>query len=180
MSWKSYLVGMPPASLPASDRVTERRRAVALARHYREAEGLSIAQIAHRLGRRRDGQGVLLRPDRREGAGGQGPLPACAAAAAPTRSRATARATPTRLQGLPSRRDPAALDPRAGAGCDAQEAGNWLVDLHFRNANPRMRRRPSTSGSLVQVSDRPGRLLRPGPPRTGLAGLPPHPGSSKP
>jgi AcrR family transcriptional regulator len=29
----------------------ERRRAVALARHYREAEGLSIAQIADRLGR---------------------------------------------------------------------------------------------------------------------------------
>jgi hypothetical protein len=34
-----------------ADRVTERRRAVALARHYREAEGLSIAQIADRLGR---------------------------------------------------------------------------------------------------------------------------------
>jgi hypothetical protein len=32
-------------------RVVERRRAVALARHFREAEGLSIAQIAHRLGR---------------------------------------------------------------------------------------------------------------------------------
>lgn len=35
----------------AYDRVAERRRAVALARHFREAEGLSIAQIAHRLGR---------------------------------------------------------------------------------------------------------------------------------
>ena len=33
------------------DRVAERQRAVALARHYREAEGLSIAQIAARLGR---------------------------------------------------------------------------------------------------------------------------------
>ena len=32
-------------------RVAERRRAVALARHFREAEGLSIAQIADRLGR---------------------------------------------------------------------------------------------------------------------------------
>jgi hypothetical protein len=31
--------------------VLERRRAVALARHFREAEGLSIAQIASRLGR---------------------------------------------------------------------------------------------------------------------------------
>jgi AraC-like DNA-binding protein len=35
----------------ASDRVVERRRAVALARHFREAERLSIAQIAERLGR---------------------------------------------------------------------------------------------------------------------------------
>src|SRR5437763_15675486 len=37
--------------LAAYDRVLERRRAVALARHFREAEGLSIAQIAGRLGR---------------------------------------------------------------------------------------------------------------------------------
>ena len=33
------------------NRVEERRRAVALARHFREEEGLSIAQIADRLGR---------------------------------------------------------------------------------------------------------------------------------
>ncbi len=38
-------------SSPLYDRVVERRRAVALARHFREAEGLSIAQIADRLGR---------------------------------------------------------------------------------------------------------------------------------
>jgi hypothetical protein len=36
---------------PAYDRVIERRRAVALARHFRETEGLSNAQIAFRLGR---------------------------------------------------------------------------------------------------------------------------------
>jgi hypothetical protein len=36
---------------PAYDRVLERRRAVALARHFCEAEGLSVAQIADRLGR---------------------------------------------------------------------------------------------------------------------------------
>ena len=35
----------------AYDRVQERRRAVAVARHFRESEGLSIAQIAQRLGR---------------------------------------------------------------------------------------------------------------------------------
>src|SRR5437763_1085394 len=37
--------------LAAYDRLLERRRAVALARHFREAEGLSITQIADRLGR---------------------------------------------------------------------------------------------------------------------------------
>jgi hypothetical protein len=34
---------MPPASPPALDRVAERRRAAALARHYRDAEQLPIA-----------------------------------------------------------------------------------------------------------------------------------------
>jgi AraC-like DNA-binding protein len=47
-----YLEGVAPGlSSSAFDRVAERRRAVALARHFREAEGLSIAQIADRLGR---------------------------------------------------------------------------------------------------------------------------------
>ncbi len=41
----------PTAFEPTADRVVERRRAVALARHYREAEGLSIGQIADRVGR---------------------------------------------------------------------------------------------------------------------------------
>ena len=35
----------------STERVAERRRAVALARHYRQAEDLPIAQIAQRLGR---------------------------------------------------------------------------------------------------------------------------------
>jgi hypothetical protein len=39
------------ASTVGTGRVLERRRAVALARHYREFEGLSIRQIADRLGR---------------------------------------------------------------------------------------------------------------------------------
>lgn len=39
------------ASRTPLDRVRERRRGVALARHYREAEGFSITQIADRLGR---------------------------------------------------------------------------------------------------------------------------------
>ncbi|MBV9413791.1 MAG: hypothetical protein JO363_02340, partial [Solirubrobacterales bacterium] len=33
------------------DRVAERRRAAQLARHYRDQEGLAIAEIARRLGR---------------------------------------------------------------------------------------------------------------------------------
>ena len=33
------------------DRVQERRRAAALARHYRDQEGLPVAEIARRLGR---------------------------------------------------------------------------------------------------------------------------------
>ena len=37
--------------MPAGDRVRERRKAAALARHYREEEGLSIAEIARKLGR---------------------------------------------------------------------------------------------------------------------------------
>ena len=42
---------MAPNGQAAADRVVERRRAVALARHYREFEGLSVRQIADRLGR---------------------------------------------------------------------------------------------------------------------------------
>ena len=41
----------PQESAGAHDRVVERHRVVAVARHFREAEGLSIAQIAERLGR---------------------------------------------------------------------------------------------------------------------------------
>jgi len=37
--------------MPVGDRVRERRKAAALARHYRDEEGLSIAEIARRLGR---------------------------------------------------------------------------------------------------------------------------------
>jgi transcriptional regulator with XRE-family HTH domain len=50
---------------PAYDRVVERRRAVALVRHLREAEGLSVAQIAERLGLAGDDRGVSLQSNRR-------------------------------------------------------------------------------------------------------------------
>jgi hypothetical protein len=38
-------------AMGTADRVQERRRAAALARHYRDEEGLSVADIARRLGR---------------------------------------------------------------------------------------------------------------------------------
>jgi hypothetical protein len=44
-------VGRIVGSMVVLDRVQERRRAVALAHHYRDEEGLSIAEIARRLGR---------------------------------------------------------------------------------------------------------------------------------
>ena len=37
--------------MPAGDRLSERRKAAALARYYRDEEELSIAEIARRLGR---------------------------------------------------------------------------------------------------------------------------------
>ena len=47
---KTAAAGTSP-EMDRVDRVQERRRAVALARHYRDQEGLPIAEIAHRLGR---------------------------------------------------------------------------------------------------------------------------------
>jgi AraC-like DNA-binding protein len=44
-------VNMPTVAGLPRDRVSERRRAVALAHHYRDVEGLTIRQIADRLGR---------------------------------------------------------------------------------------------------------------------------------
>ena len=49
VSWLSRTSGR--LGVPMLDRVTERRRAAQLARHYRDQEGLSIAEIARRLGR---------------------------------------------------------------------------------------------------------------------------------
>src|SRR5438477_10685279 len=58
------------------DRVSERRRAVALARHFREAEGLSIAQVADRLGRSpATVKAYFYDPTREKARGGQGAIP---------------------------------------------------------------------------------------------------------
>ena len=68
-----------------------------LARHYREAEGLSIAQIAQRLGRAPgDRQGAIsTTPTARRPEPSSAATRGCAAAAARPPRRATARATPT-------------------------------------------------------------------------------------
>ena len=59
-----------------ANRVVERRRAVALARHYREAEGLSNTQIADRLGRSLATiKAYFYDPTGREGASCQVSLP---------------------------------------------------------------------------------------------------------
>jgi hypothetical protein len=100
-------------------RVVERRRAVALARHFRESEGLSIAEIAASGSLAGDGQGVLLRPDGGEGAGGRAALRVPVPVAAPTPSLAAGRRVRV-LQDVPSARDPAALDSRAGARGDGE------------------------------------------------------------
>jgi hypothetical protein len=82
---------------PPYDRVLERRRAVAPARHYRQAEGLPVMQIADGLGRSRatikayfhDLTGEKARAVKARATSG------CAAAVAPTRRRGTATATRT-------------------------------------------------------------------------------------
>jgi len=75
-----------------TDRVAERRRAVALARHFRDAEGLSIAKIADRLGRSPATvkRTSMTRPARRRERS-RPATKASAVAAVRTRSRATAR-----------------------------------------------------------------------------------------
>jgi IS30 family transposase len=102
----------------------ERRRAVALARHFREAEGLSIAQISERLGRAPstikayfyDPTGEKARALRARYVG------VCRGCGAYTQPRKRQGRRVRLLQALQSRRDRAALDPRAGARGDGRVA----------------------------------------------------------
>ena len=89
----------PPVGLGLMlDRVTERRRAAQLARHYRDQEGLAIAEIARRLGRAEATvKAYLYDPTgdkaRAVKARYRGVCRGCGAPTAP----GTARATPTRI-----------------------------------------------------------------------------------
>ena len=111
-------------STAAYDRVIERRRAVALAHHFREAEGLSIKQIADRLGRSPatikayfyDPTGEKARAVK---ARYVGVCRGCGAYTQPRNGKGDAYAY---CKALPSRRDRAPLDARAGARGDARLA----------------------------------------------------------
>ena len=102
--------------MPARDRVRERRKAAALARHYRDEEGLSIAAIARRLGwAEATVKAYLYDPLGEKDTRGQGALPG----RLPGLRRVDQRAQwqggrVCLLQALPSWDDRAAMDPRAG------------------------------------------------------------------
>ena len=105
------------------DRVTERRRAAQLARHYRDQEGLSIAEIARRLGRAEATiKAYLYDPTgdkaRAVKARYTGVSRLRCAHRAPERQGRRLRV----LQTLPSRRDCAAMDPGTGSRSDARMA----------------------------------------------------------
>src|SRR3954471_20354163 len=92
---------MPARDTASADRVAERRRAAALARHYRDTERLPIAEIARRLGRApATVKAYLYDPTGKKAKAVKARYTAAtAAAAAPTRARATAKATPTATAG---------------------------------------------------------------------------------
>ena len=80
------------------DRVTERRRAAQLARHYRDQEDLSIAEIARRLGRPEASiKTYLYDPTGDKARAVKARYPECVAAAGRPPRHGTARATPTRI-----------------------------------------------------------------------------------
>ena len=138
--------------MPAVDRVHERRRAAALARHYRDEEGLSIAEIARRLGRAEATvKAYLCDPTGEKAPGGQGSLRRCVPGCGAYTQPATAWRRRPVLHGLPSRVDPGALDPRVRAGSEVPggPAAGWLASTSAKAI--RVRCRISTSGSLLQV-----------------------------
>jgi hypothetical protein len=98
-----------------TDRVSERRRAAKLALDYRDQEGLTIAEIARRLGRAEGTvKAYLYDPvgdkPREVKARYRGRLPGLRRAD----QRAQRQGRRVRLlQALPPRRDRAAMDPRA-------------------------------------------------------------------
>ena len=137
--------------LAGYDRVLQRRQAVALARHFREADGLSIAQIAARLGRSpATVKAYFYDPTGAKARAVKARCQGVCRGAARTRSRGTER-TPSRTARRSPRRDRAALDARARAGSAAPggPATGWWTSTSATLI--RLRRRTSPSGSLFQI-----------------------------
>jgi Sigma-70, region 4 len=121
--------------MPAGDRVRERRKAAALARHYRDEEGLSIAEIARRLGRAEAtvkaylSTRLMLTKDQRIAPRANASLGATRAAygafpdheVAPGLSLSTAELTPPWPGGTALRLIPAGARPSAGRYMRAYE-----------------------------------------------------------
>ena len=99
-----------------TDRVSERRRAAQLARHYRDQEGLTIAEIARRLGRAEGTMKAYLydpigEKAREVKARYRGVCRGCGAPTAPRNGKGDAYAV---LQALPSRGDRSGNGPGSG------------------------------------------------------------------
>ena len=137
-----------------TDRVSERRRAAQVARHYRDQEDLTIAEIARRLGRAEatvkaylyDPTGVKAREVKERY---RGVRRGCGAPTSAQRQRRRVRV----LQTLPSRSDRAAMDPRAGARSNARLACpvRQPADVLRLVAHPRT---PTRRRSAQRTTDR--------------------------
>ena len=110
--------------LSALDRVEDRRRAARLARHYRDVEQLSIAEIARRLGRAHATvKAYLYDPTGEKARAVKRRYQACAAAAARRPAARNGKGDAyARLQDLPPRRHRPRVDARARARRDARLA----------------------------------------------------------
>ena len=134
------------------DRVAERRRAAQLARHYRDQEGLSIAEIARRLGRAEATINTYLYDPTGDKARAvkaryRGVCRGCGAPTAPRNGKGDAYAY---CKTLPSWRDCAGMGPGTGSRSDARMASALrrcavLVRLVAHAHTPARRRRAQTT-----------------------------------
>ena len=132
-----------------TDRVAERRRAIALVRHYREYQGLSIRQIADRLGRSPPTvKAYFYDPTGETARAVKAATRASAAAAAHARSPGTGRG-PARLQRLSPRRRSSAVPPIIRARARGRVgSGSTVVDVALsRQRAQRCRQAAARAGS---------------------------------